>query len=101
MQDQSSMNRVSCRFQHGITAKQLWPETYCSQTLDGYTGIVRLPNSYRCKRRGPVVNTRSSRILGLVALLVMCPVIACAEPLPVKTVEFDSKSVGRKMKYNI
>ncbi|HMC89118.1 MAG TPA: DUF4965 domain-containing protein, partial [Gemmataceae bacterium] len=42
-----------------------------------------------------------SRILCLFTSLALCPLVARAEPLPVKTVEFDSKSVGRKMKYNI
>lgn len=33
--------------------------------------------------------------------LVLLPTTALAQPLPVKTVEFDSPAVGRKMKYNI
>jgi putative tributyrin esterase len=33
--------------------------------------------------------------------LVLLPTAALAQPLPVKTVEFDSPAVGRKMKYNI
>ncbi len=36
----------------------------------------------------------------LLALLLL-PVSALAQPLPVKTIEFDSPAVGRKMKYNI
>src|SRR5262245_58751543 len=35
------------------------------------------------------------------ALWLLLPGAAAAQPLPVKTVEFDSPSVGRKMKYNI
>jgi S-formylglutathione hydrolase FrmB len=35
------------------------------------------------------------------AALVLLPAVAAAQPLPVKTVEFQSDSVGRKMKYNI
>jgi hypothetical protein len=44
------------------------------------------------------------RLLSLLASGVLCllvPAIALAQPLPVKTVEFQSDSVGRKMKYNI
>jgi putative tributyrin esterase len=35
------------------------------------------------------------------ALWLLLPTAAQAQPLPVKTVEFNSESVGRKMKYNI
>jgi len=35
------------------------------------------------------------------ALWLLLPAAALAQPLPVKTVEFNSESVGRKMKYNI
>jgi putative tributyrin esterase len=35
------------------------------------------------------------------SLCLLVPVMALAQPLPVKTVEFQSDSVGRKMKYNI
>jgi putative tributyrin esterase len=43
------------------------------------------------------------RVLSLLAcgILWLVPAIASAQPLPVKTVEFNSESVGRKMKYNI
>jgi S-formylglutathione hydrolase FrmB len=34
-------------------------------------------------------------------LTLLFPAAALAQPLPVKTVEFNSESVGRKMKYNI
>ncbi|HEV3081875.1 MAG TPA: DUF4965 domain-containing protein [Gemmataceae bacterium] len=44
---------------------------------------------------------RWSCIVCLFALSVLSPVSARAEPLPVQTVEFDGKNVGRKMKYNI
>jgi S-formylglutathione hydrolase FrmB len=37
----------------------------------------------------------------LLAGLALCLPAAAAEPLPVKTVEFMSEAVGRKMKYNI
>ena len=47
------------------------------------------------------MNMRWSRIVCLFALSVVSPGIARAEPLPIKTVEFDGKCVGRKMKYNI
>src|SRR5438309_9962315 len=38
-------------------------------------------------------------VCGVFTLLV--PAAVCAQALPVKTVEFSSESVGRKMKYNI
>jgi S-formylglutathione hydrolase FrmB len=37
----------------------------------------------------------------LATLATFLPAVAPAQPLPVKTVEFNSESVGRKMKYNI
>src|SRR4051812_32688923 len=40
-------------------------------------------------------------LLALAALWLLPPLSAQAQPLPVKTVEFDSPSVGRKMKYNV
>src|SRR5580765_6897118 len=40
-------------------------------------------------------------ILVCAALWLLLPTTVLAQPLPVKTVEFDSPSVGRKMKYNI
>jgi S-formylglutathione hydrolase FrmB len=42
-----------------------------------------------------------SRVVGIAVLLAGFSAAARAEPLPVKTVEFTSESVGRKMKYNI
>jgi uncharacterized protein (TIGR03067 family) len=42
-----------------------------------------------------------SRFLLALAVLWLVPTTAPAQPLPVKTVEFNSESVGRKMKYNI
>src|SRR5262245_31994670 len=39
--------------------------------------------------------------LACAALWLLPPSPAPAQPLPVKTVEFDSPSVGRKMKYNL
>ncbi len=41
------------------------------------------------------------RVFALFALWAALAASAAAEPLPVKTVEFTSESVGRKMKYNI
>jgi S-formylglutathione hydrolase FrmB len=43
------------------------------------------------------------RVLSLLVcgILWLVPATASAQPLPVKTVEFNSESVGRKMKYNI
>src|SRR5947207_8926220 len=35
------------------------------------------------------------------AVMVLAPAAPAQQPLPVKTVEFDSPSVGRTMKYNI
>src|SRR5205807_6931060 len=61
-----------------------------------YTGIVAWS-----LRGVPVVLTRSWRILCLLALSLLCTAPVQAEPLPVKTVEFEGKSVGRNMKYNI
>ena len=40
-------------------------------------------------------------LASLGALWLLLPTVALAQPLPVKTVEFNSESVGRKMKYNI
>jgi S-formylglutathione hydrolase FrmB len=40
-------------------------------------------------------------LLAWAALVVVPPGAALAQALPVKTVEFDSDSVGRKMKYNV
>jgi putative tributyrin esterase len=40
-------------------------------------------------------------LLACGALWLLVPAAAFAQPLPVKTVEFNSESVGRKMKYNI
>ena len=40
-------------------------------------------------------------LVACATILVLCPVSAVAQALPVKTVEFSSDSVGRKMKYNI
>jgi putative tributyrin esterase len=40
-------------------------------------------------------------LLACGVLWFLVPAAAFAQPLPVKTVEFDSESVGRKMKYNI
>src|SRR5260370_33861129 len=35
------------------------------------------------------------------AFWLLSPAVSLAQPLPVKTVEFASEAVGRKMKYNI
>ena len=40
-------------------------------------------------------------LLACCAVYLIAPSTASAQPLPMKTVEFDSPSVGRKMKYNI
>jgi S-formylglutathione hydrolase FrmB len=44
---------------------------------------------------------RSLRPLVLMWLLVVVSTAAAAQPLPLKTVEFNSESVGRTLKYNI
>lgn len=44
---------------------------------------------------------RPRPLLFAAALWLLVPAVALAQPLPVKTVEFDSPAVGRKMKYNI
>jgi putative tributyrin esterase len=41
------------------------------------------------------------RTVFILTLWLSLPAVTVAQPLPVKTVEFESPSVGRKMKYNI
>jgi putative tributyrin esterase len=42
-----------------------------------------------------------SRLPAVIAVALLVPAAAFGQALPVKTVEFDSPSVGRKMKYNV
>src|SRR5205814_7290383 len=44
---------------------------------------------------------RRCPLLACAALWLLAPATAAAQTLPVKTVEFQSDAVGRKMKYNI
>src|SRR5690349_20347882 len=37
----------------------------------------------------------------LAALAILFPAVGLPQPLPVKTVEFNGESIGRKLKYNI
>src|ERR1700736_2010830 len=47
------------------------------------------------------MKSRRFPLVASAALWLLWPAAASAQPLPVKTVEFNSESVGRKMKYNI
>ena len=47
------------------------------------------------------MKSKCVRLLALVVLWLSLTPAGFAEPLPVKTVEFSSEAVGRKMKYNI
>src|ERR1700675_1511833 len=87
----------------GFTAHCPLPTTHCPlPTASGITAL-RLNDMTHPPSSIPVIpmNRRLLPLLAGPALWLVLPTTARAQPLPVKTVEFNSESVGRKMKYNI
>src|SRR5580692_9770088 len=75
---------------------------HCSLPTDSGITALRLNDTTHSPFSIPVtpMNSRLLPLLAGAALWLVLPSPASAQPLPVKTDEFNSESVGRKMKYN-